>query len=73
MQVKFPDGRIEVIISTGYIGKSNTHPEKKGAHWIGTNDAMYWSTGCEIFKNIKILGYINLKQKKRTKYFKKSF
>lgn len=79
MVIRFPDGHIEVILGTGYIGKSDKFPHKKGRHYIFTDEAMYFWGCCEIFKDIEILGYTDyihkydLKQPKRSKYFKKSF
>ena len=79
MRVQFPDGRIEVIISTGYVGKSDSHPEQKGSHCICTENCMYWSRGCEVFKYVKILRYSNYmhrfdrKKMKRSKFNKQFF
>lgn len=42
MVIKFPDEHIEVILGTGYIGKSDKFPHKKGRHYIFTDEAMYF-------------------------------
>ena len=67
MIVRFPDGLIDIVVSTGYIGKSNKFPEQKGSHWLGTRNRCYygWDFNKVTTEAPEILGYADKRDMKR--------
>lgn len=80
MRIQFPDGSIEVVLATEYIGKSEKFPNKKGSHYFCTDQRICCGWKWDNFlKGIKILGYSNYihrfdkKRVKENKFLRRSF
>ena len=65
MILKFPDGYIDIVISTGYIGKSSKYPNKKGSHWLGLKNRAYYGWDWKTLEEPIILGYADKRDMKR--------
>lgn len=65
MIIRFPNGEIDIVTTTGYIGKSWKYPNQKGSHWLSTrNRAQYgWDYNKEFAP--EILGFADKRDMNR--------